>query len=48
LPTTGQVSAVWKNPRPSFASYAPLADAVMARYALNEQLVRGVNMAELM
>ena len=32
----------------SFASYKPPADATMARYVLNEQFVRGVNMAELM
>jgi hypothetical protein len=32
----------------SFASYKPPADAAMARYVLNEQFVRGVNLAELM
>ena len=32
----------------SFASYKPPADVAMARYVLNEQFVRGVNMAELM
>ena len=45
------VAHVYGKPRAfteSFASYAPPADAVMARYVLNEQFVRGVNMAELM
>jgi hypothetical protein len=32
----------------SFASYKPPADAATARYVLNEQFVRGVNLAELM
>jgi hypothetical protein len=32
----------------SFASYKPPADLAIARYVLNEQFVRGVNMAELM
>jgi hypothetical protein len=32
----------------SFASYKPPADATQARYVLNEQFVRGVNLAELM
>jgi hypothetical protein len=32
----------------SFASYNPPADVAAARYVLNEQMVRGVNMAELM
>jgi hypothetical protein len=32
----------------SFASYKPPANVAMARYVLNEQFVRGVNMAELM
>jgi hypothetical protein len=32
----------------SFASYNPPADVAMARYVLNEQFVRGVNLAELM
>jgi hypothetical protein len=45
------VAHVYGKPRAfteSFASYAPPADAAMARYVLNEQFVRGVNMAELM
>jgi hypothetical protein len=32
----------------SFASYKPLPSAAVARYVLNEQFVRGVNMAEIM
>jgi hypothetical protein len=32
----------------SFASYNPPADVAAARYVLNEQIVRGVNLAELM
>jgi len=45
------VSHVYGKPRAfteSFASYKPPADAAMARYVLNEQFVRGVNLAELM
>jgi hypothetical protein len=45
------VSHVYGKPRAfteSFASYKPPADATMARYVLNEQFVRGVNLAELM
>jgi len=45
------VAHVYGKPRAfteSFASYAPPADAAMARYVLNEQFVRGVSMAELM
>jgi hypothetical protein len=44
-------SHVYGKPRAfteSFASYKPPADAAMARYVLNEQFVRGVNLAELM
>jgi hypothetical protein len=45
------VSHVYGKPRAfteSFASYKPPADATTARYVLNEQFVRGVNLAELM
>jgi len=45
------VSHVYGKPRAfteSFASYKPPADATMARYVLNEQFVRGINLAELM
>ena len=45
------VAHVYGKPRAfteSFASYNPSADATMARYVLNEQFVRGVNLAELM
>jgi alpha-L-rhamnosidase len=45
------VSHVYGKPRAfteSFASYKPAADAAAARYVLNEQFVRGVNLAELM
>jgi hypothetical protein len=45
------VAHVYGKPRAfteSFASYKPPADAAMARYVLNEQFVRGVNLAELM
>jgi len=45
------VSHVYGKPRAfteSFASYKPAADVTMARYVLNEQFVRGVNLAELM
>jgi hypothetical protein len=45
------VSHVYGKPRAfteSFASYNPPADATAARYILNEQFVRGVNLAELM
>ena len=45
------VSHVYGKPRAfteSFASYNPPADATAARYVLNEQFVRGVNLAELM
>jgi hypothetical protein len=45
------VAHVYGKPRAfteSFASYKPAADATMARYVLNEQFVRGVNLAELM
>jgi hypothetical protein len=44
-------SHVYGKPRAfteSFASYKPPADVAMARYVLNEQFVRGVNLAELM
>jgi hypothetical protein len=44
-------SHVYGKPRAfteSFASYKPPADATAARYVLNEQFVRGVNLAELM
>lgn len=42
---------VYGHPRSfteSFAAYRPLPDAAMARYILNEQLVRGVNLVETM
>jgi hypothetical protein len=45
------VAHVYGKPRAfteSFASYKPAADVSMARYVLNEQFVRGVNLAELM
>jgi hypothetical protein len=45
------VSHVYGKPRAfteSFASYKPAADVTTARYVLNEQFVRGVNLAELM
>jgi len=45
------VSHVYGKPRAfteSFASYKPPADVAMARYVLNEQFVRGVNLAEIM
>jgi hypothetical protein len=45
------VAHVYGKPRAfteSFASYNPPADAAMARYVLNEQFARGVNLAELM
>jgi hypothetical protein len=44
-------SHVYGKPRAfteSFASYNPPADVTSARYILNEQFVRGVNLAELM
>jgi hypothetical protein len=44
-------SHIYGKPRAfteSFASYKPPAEATMARYVLNEQFVRGINMAELM
>lgn len=44
-------SHVYGKPRAfteSFASYKPPADVAMARYVLNQQFVRGVNLAELM
>ena len=44
-------SHVYGKPRAfteSFASYKPPADVAMARYVLNEQFARGVNLAELM
>ena len=44
-------SHIYGKPRAfteSFASYKPPADVAMARYVLNEQFVRGVNLAELM
>jgi hypothetical protein len=45
------VAHVYGKPRAfteSFASYKPPADVTAARYVLNEQFVRGVNLAELM
>jgi hypothetical protein len=45
------VAHVYGKPRAfteSFASYNPPADAKAARYVLNEQFARGVNLAELM
>jgi hypothetical protein len=45
------VAHVYGKPRAfteSFASYKPAADVTAARYVLNEQFVRGVNLAELM
>jgi hypothetical protein len=45
------VSHVYGKPRAfteSFASYKPAADISTARYVLNEQFVRGINLAELM
>jgi hypothetical protein len=44
-------SHIYGKPRAfteSFASYKPPADVAMARYVLNEQFVRGVNLTELM
>jgi hypothetical protein len=45
------VSHVYGRPRAfteSFASYRPEPDVTMARYVLNEQFVRGVNLVETM
>ena len=45
------VSHVYGRPRAfteSFAAYRPQPDAQMARYILNEQFVRGVNLVEMM
>lgn len=45
------VSHVYGKPRAfteSFAAYRPVPDVAMARYALNEQFVRGVNLVEMM
>src|SRR6185437_14879132 len=32
----------------SFAAYRPVPDVAMARYILNEQFVRGINLVEMM
>lgn len=45
------VSHVYGHPRAfteSFAAYRPVPDVTMARYILNEQFVRGVNLVEMM
>lgn len=45
------VSHVYGKPRAfteSFAAYRPVPDVTMARYILNEQFVRGVNLVEMM
>ena len=45
------VSHVYGKPRAfteSFAAYRPLPDVAMARYIVNEQFVRGVNLVETM
>jgi len=45
------VSHVYGHPRAfteSFAAYRPVPDIAMARYILNEQFVRGVNLVETM
>lgn len=45
------VSHVYGKPRAfteSFAAYRPTPDVTMARYILNEQFVRGVNLVEMM
>jgi len=45
------VSHVYGKPRAfteSFAAYRPIPDVAMARYILNEQFVRGVNLVEMM
>ncbi|HKV47352.1 MAG TPA: glycosyl hydrolase [Candidatus Acidoferrales bacterium] len=45
------VSHIYGKPRAfteSFAAYTPQPDARMARYILNEQFVRGVNLIEMM
>ena len=45
------VSHVYGKPRAfteSFAAYRPVPDVAMARYILNEQFVRGVNLVEMM
>jgi hypothetical protein len=47
----GSVSHVYDKPRAfteSFAAYTPKPDLAMARYILNEQFVRGVNLVEMM
>jgi hypothetical protein len=47
----GSVSHVYGRPRAfteSFAAYRPPPDVQMARYILNEQFVRGVNLVEMM
>ncbi|HVV26997.1 MAG TPA: glycosyl hydrolase [Rhizomicrobium sp.] len=45
------VSHVYGHPRAfteSFAAYRPMPDIAMARYIINEQLVRGINLVETM
>ncbi|HEX4036455.1 MAG TPA: glycosyl hydrolase [Acidobacteriaceae bacterium] len=45
------VAHVYGKPRAfteSFAAYRPVPDVAMARYILNEQFVRGVNLVEMM
>ncbi len=45
------VSHVYGKPRAfteSFAAYRPVPDVTMARYIVNEQFVRGVNLVEMM
>jgi hypothetical protein len=45
------VSHVYGKPRAfteSFAAYRPVPDVAMARYIVNEQFVRGVNLVEMM
>jgi hypothetical protein len=45
------VSHVYGKPRAfteSFAAYRPAPDVAMARYILNEQFVRGINLVEMM
>ncbi len=47
----GSASHVYGKPRAfteSFAAYRPTPDLTMARYILNEQFVRGVNLVEMM
>jgi hypothetical protein len=47
----GSVAHIYGRPRAfteSFAAYRPAPDADMARYILNEQFVRGVNLVEMM